>query len=103
LAYVMGIPSGRGFPPECEGFSLNSVHGSRIEDFLRIFAPRGSCFHVFGSSESFEFVENSKVRRHKQEGIIGIQAWKLKFFIAENQTSLVQSNRRACLAQTGDE
>jgi hypothetical protein len=24
-------------------------------------------------------------------------------FIAENQTSLVQSNQKACLAQTGDE
>jgi hypothetical protein len=26
----------QGFPPECEGFSLNSVYGSRIEDFLWI-------------------------------------------------------------------
>jgi hypothetical protein len=47
--------------------------------------------------------EKSKVRSCKQEGIIIIQAWKLKFFIAEDQTSLVQSNRKACLAQTEDE
>jgi hypothetical protein len=46
----------QGFLPECKGFSLNSVYGSRIEDFLRIFVPRGSCFRVFGSSKVPEFV-----------------------------------------------
>jgi hypothetical protein len=44
------------FLPECEGFSLNSVYGSRIEDFLRILCQGGSGFRVFGSSESPEFV-----------------------------------------------
>jgi hypothetical protein len=36
LAYVIGIPSGRVFFPNAKGFSLNSVYGSRTEDFLWI-------------------------------------------------------------------
>jgi hypothetical protein len=46
----------QGFLPECEGFSLDSVYGSRIEDFLRILRQGGSCFRVFGSSKVPEFV-----------------------------------------------
>jgi hypothetical protein len=33
---LMGIPNGRVFSPNAKGFSLNSVHGSPNEDFLRI-------------------------------------------------------------------
>jgi hypothetical protein len=32
----MGIPNDRVFSPNAKGFSLNSVHGSPNEDFLRI-------------------------------------------------------------------
>jgi hypothetical protein len=34
----------QGFLPECEGFSLNSVYGSRIEDFLWILCQGAGVF-----------------------------------------------------------
>jgi hypothetical protein len=33
LAYIMGIPNDRVFSPNAKGFSLNSVHGSRMRIF----------------------------------------------------------------------
>jgi hypothetical protein len=35
-----------GFSPECEGFSLNSVYGSRIKDFLRILCQGAVVLHI---------------------------------------------------------
>jgi hypothetical protein len=35
---LMGIPNGRGFSPNAKGFSLNSVHGSRIRIFYGFYA-----------------------------------------------------------------
>jgi hypothetical protein len=67
-----------GFSPECEGFSLNSDYGSRIKDFLRILCQGAG---VFACSAKIKFpnsFKNSKVRIHKQTGIITIQAQKLK-------------------------
>jgi hypothetical protein len=48
--------------------------------------------------------KNSKVCIHKKRGIIAIQTQKLKihYLLPKIQTSLVQTNRKACLAQTGD-
>jgi hypothetical protein len=48
--------------------------------------------------------KNSKVRIHKQKGIIATQIQKLKFhyLLLKIQTSLVQTNQKACLVQTGD-
>jgi hypothetical protein len=48
--------------------------------------------------------KNNKVRIHKQKGIIAIQMQKLKFhyLLPKIQTSLVQTNQKACLAQIGD-
>jgi hypothetical protein len=63
-----------GFLPECEGFSLNSVYGSRIEDFLRILR-QGAV--VFACSAQVKFpngFENSEIRIYEQKGIITIQA-----------------------------
>jgi hypothetical protein len=77
-----------GFFPECEGFSLNSVYGSRTEDFLRILRQGAD---VFAYSARVKFpnpFENSKVRSCKQEGIITIQACKLKFFIYCRKSSI---------------
>jgi hypothetical protein len=54
-----------GFLPEHEGFSLNSVYGSRIEDFLWILCQRAG---VFACSAKIKFpnsLKNSKVRIHK--------------------------------------
>jgi hypothetical protein len=70
-----------GFSPKCEGFSLNSVYGSRIEDFLRILCQEAV---VFAYSAKIKFPSSSKngeVRIYKQKGIITVQAQKLKFFI----------------------
>jgi hypothetical protein len=52
---------------------------SRIEDFLRVLCQGA---FIFACSAQVKF-SNA--------------------FIAENQTSLLQSNEKACLAQTGDE
>jgi hypothetical protein len=48
--------------------------------------------------------KNSKVRIHEQKGIITAQTQKLKFhyLLPKIQASLVQTNQKACLAQTGD-
>jgi hypothetical protein len=94
----------QGFLPECEGFSLNSAYGSRIEDFLRILC-QGE--RVFACSAKIKFpnsFRNGKVRVHKQKGIITIQTQKLKFhyLLPKFQTTLVQTNQKACSTQTGD-
>jgi hypothetical protein len=71
----------QGFLPECEGFSLNSVYGSRIEDFLRILRQGAVVFACSAQVKFPNAFENSEVRIYKQKGIITIQAQKLKFFI----------------------
>jgi hypothetical protein len=71
----------QGFLLECEGFSLNSLYDSRIEDFLRILREGAVVFAYSAQVKFPNSFENSEVRIYKQEGIITIQAWKLKFFI----------------------
>jgi hypothetical protein len=94
----------QGFLPECEGFSLNSVYGSRIEDFLWILCQGAGVFACSAKRKFPNSFKNSKVRIHKQKGIIAIQTQKLKFhyLLPKIQTSLVQTNQKAYLAQTGD-
>jgi hypothetical protein len=94
----------QGFLPECEGFSLNSAYGSRIEDFLRILCQGARVFACLAKRKFPNLFKNSKVRIHKQKGIIAMQAQKLNFhyLLPKIQTSLVQTNQKACLAQTGD-
>jgi hypothetical protein len=71
----------QGFPPEYKGFSLDSVYGSRTEDFLRILC-QGAVVFAYSAQVKFpNAFKKSKVRSCKQEGIATIQAWKLKFFI----------------------
>jgi hypothetical protein len=71
----------QGFPPECEGFSLNSVYGSRTGDFLWILR-QGAVVFTYSAQVKFpNTFEKGKICSCKQEGIITIQAWKLKFFI----------------------
>jgi hypothetical protein len=93
-----------GFLLECEGFSLNSVYGSRIEDFLRILCQGAGVFACSAKRKFLNSFKNSKVCVHRQKGIITIQTRKLKFhyLLPKIQTSLVQTNQKACLAQTGD-
>jgi hypothetical protein len=64
----------QGFLPEYEGFSLNSVYGSQIEDFLRILR-QGAVVFAYSAQVKFpNSFENSEVRIYKQKGIITIQA-----------------------------
>jgi hypothetical protein len=78
----------QGFHPECEGFSLNSVYGSWIEDFLWILR-QGAVVFAFSAQVKFpNAFENGEVRIYKQEGIITIQARKLKFFIYCRNSSI---------------
>jgi hypothetical protein len=68
----------QGFPPECEGFLLNSACGLLNQGFFAGFAPRGICFRVFGSSEFPNTFKENKARSCKHRGIITIQARELK-------------------------
>jgi hypothetical protein len=68
----------QGFPPECEGFSLNSAYGLPNQGFSTGFAPRGICFRVFGSSKFPNAFKENKARSCKHGGIITVQAWELK-------------------------
>jgi hypothetical protein len=68
----------QGFLPECEGFSLNSVYGSGIEDFLWILCHGAGVFACSAKVKFPNSFKNSKVRIHKQKGIITIQTQKLK-------------------------
>jgi hypothetical protein len=76
---------------------------------LRIFCGFCAKGHPFSrirlKQSSRMRLRKNKARSCKHGGIITIQSWKLKilYFIAEDQTSLVQTNRKACLVQTGDE
>jgi hypothetical protein len=49
----------------------------RIKDFLRVFAPRGICFRVFGSSKFPNTFKENKARSCKRGGIITVQAREL--------------------------
>jgi hypothetical protein len=54
---------------------------SRTEDFLRILR-QGALVFAYSAQEKFpKAFKKSEFRSCKQEGIITIQAWKLKFFI----------------------
>jgi hypothetical protein len=78
----------QGFVPECEGFSLNNVYGSRTEDFLRILRQGAVVFAYSAQVKFLNLFENSKFRIYKQKGIITIRAWKLKFFIYCRESSI---------------
>jgi hypothetical protein len=84
---------------------LNSVYGSRIEDFLRILWQRAGVFACSAKEKFPTWFKSDKVRIHKQKGIIATRIQKLKFhyLLPKIQTSLVQTNQKACLAQTWDE
>jgi hypothetical protein len=94
----------QGFLPEFEGFSLNSVYGSQIKDFLRILCQRAGVFACSAKKKLPNSFKDSKIRIHKQKGIIVTQLQKLEFhyLLPKIQTSLVQTNQKACLAQTRD-
>jgi hypothetical protein len=88
----------QGFLPECEGFSLNSVYGSRIEDFLWILCQGAGVFACSAKIKFPNLFKNSKVCVHRQKGIITIRTQNLKFHyvLPKIQASLVQTNQKAC-------
>jgi hypothetical protein len=95
----------QGFLPNAKGFRLNSAYGLPNQGFSAGIAPRVICFCVFGSSEfpnAFKEKQDSQMQTEKNHHNTSTRI-KSSLFIADNQTSLVQSNQRACLAQTGDE
>jgi hypothetical protein len=51
-----------GFLDKCEGFSLNSVYGSRVEDFLRILCQGAGVFACSTKKKFPNSLKNSKVR-----------------------------------------
>jgi hypothetical protein len=68
------------------------------------FCAKGQEFFACSAKIKFQnSFKNSKVLVHRQKGIITIQTQKLKFhyLLPKIQTSLVQTNQKACLAQTG--
>jgi hypothetical protein len=93
------------FSPSTKNFCLNSAYGLPNRGSSVDFAPRGSCSRAFCSRQFPDAFEekirftgaNSKESSQYKQGI-------QKFlFIADNQTSLIQSSRKACLVQIGDE
>jgi hypothetical protein len=93
-----------GFFSECEGFSMNSVHGSWIEYFLQIHAKGQQFLRIRLKKTSRIRSKNSKVRMHKRK-IIATQMQEIKFhYLLPNfQTSLVQTSQKSCSAQIRDE
>jgi hypothetical protein len=77
---------------------------SRIEDFLRVLRQGASVF-VYSAQAKFPNAFKKirlAVANTKESSQYKREDWN-SLFISENQTSLVQSNQRACLTQTGDE
>jgi hypothetical protein len=66
--------------------------------------PRGRSFAYSAKIKFPNSFKNSKVRIHKQKGIITIQTQELKFHcsLPKFQTSLVQTSQKACSTQPGD-
>jgi hypothetical protein len=95
----------QGFLLNAKGFRLNSAYGLPNQGFSAGIAPRDICFCMFGSSEfpnAFKEKQDSQMQTQKNHRNTSTRI-KSSLFIADNQTSLVQSNQRAYLAQTRDE
>jgi hypothetical protein len=82
---TIGIPSGRIFFPNAKGFRLNSAYGLPIQGSSADFAPRGICFHVFGSSEfpnTFKKKQGSRMQTQKNHRSASTEI-KSSLFIAD--------------------
>jgi hypothetical protein len=58
----------QGFLSECEGFSLNSVYGFRIEDFLRILCQGAGVFACSAKIKFLNSLKNSKDSHSQAKG-----------------------------------
>jgi hypothetical protein len=78
---LVSIPNGGGFSPNANGFSLNSVHGSRIRIFCRFCAKKQEFVRI-RLEEKFPIAfKTVKVRMRKSKEIITIQMRKIEFHI----------------------
>jgi hypothetical protein len=59
---LMRIPNGRVFSPNAKGFSLNSVHGSRMRIFYGLYAKGTRVCAYSARIKVPECVQNSKIR-----------------------------------------
>jgi hypothetical protein len=59
---LMGIPNDRVFSPNAKGFSLNSVHGSRMRIFCGFYAKGTRVCAYSAQLKVPECVQNSKIR-----------------------------------------
>jgi hypothetical protein len=102
---LIGIPNGRVFSPNAKGFSLNSVHGSRMRIFCGFYAKGARVCAYSARIKVPECVQKSKGSHAQIEGNhhkTNVED-KILLLIAEIPTSLVQTNQKACSAQTEDE
>jgi hypothetical protein len=95
-----------GFSPQStKGFCLNSAIGLPNRGSSVDFTLRGICSHAFGSRQFPDtFKEKTRITgvntKESSQYKHGIQMF---LFIADDQTSLIQSSRKACSVQIGDE
>jgi hypothetical protein len=62
---LMGIPNGGGFSLDAKGFSLNSVHGSRIRIFCGFYAKRQEFVRIRLEEEFPNAFKTVKILMHK--------------------------------------
>jgi hypothetical protein len=94
-----------GFSPRCEGFLLEQCLWIAESRSFMDFAPRVSCSRAFVSRQLPDaFEEKIRFTGANSKDPSQYKQWIQKFlFIADDQTSLVQSSRKACSVQIGDE
>jgi hypothetical protein len=62
---LMGIPNGGGFSPNAKGFSLNSVHGSRIRIFCGFCAKKQESVRIRLEEKFPSAFKIVKIRMHR--------------------------------------
>jgi hypothetical protein len=94
-----------GFSPRCEGFCLNSVYGLPNRDLLWIFRQGAVVLARSAQDSSRMHSKKTRFTDAKCEGSYHKTSTEFKSssFIADIDTSLIQSSRRACSTQIGDE
>jgi hypothetical protein len=100
---LMGIPNCKVFSPNAKGFFIEQCSWFPNEDFLWILRKGARVCAYSAKVKVLGCVQNSKGSRAQIEGNHhNTNAGdKISLFIAEIPTSLVQTNQKACSAQTG--
>jgi hypothetical protein len=89
---LMGIPNGRVFSSNAKGFSLNSVHGSRMRIFCGFYA-KGTRVCAYSARIKFpKCVQNNKVRMRKSKEIITTQMQEINFIIYCRNSNIPSTN-----------